>query len=123
MFTLSFRHDFRVPDLVSSALRPLPLLPLEIFLQQLASSIVARHPDILERIGRTDRLRFGIDPSDVPFAVEIELHHGVVGLRLLRSFDERSSFMRGSPGRWRHLSGLSTERPMEMRCSSRARSS
>ena len=89
MFTLSFRHDFRVPDFVSSALRPLPLLPLEIFLQQRASSIVARHPDILERIGRTDRLRFGIDPSDVPFAVEIELHHSVVGLRVLRSFDER----------------------------------
>ena len=89
MFTLPFRHDFRVPDLVSSALRPVPLLPLEIFLKQLARSIVARHPDILERIGRTDWLRFGIDPSDVPFSVEIELHRGVVRLRLLRSFDER----------------------------------
>jgi predicted lipid carrier protein YhbT len=89
MFTLSFRHDFRVPDLVSSALRPLPLLPLEVFLRQLTSSIVARHPDILERIGRTDLLRFGIDPVDVPFAMEIELRDGTAGVRLMRSLEER----------------------------------
>lgn len=89
MFTLSFRHDFRVPDLVSSALRPLPLLPLEIFLQQLTSSIVRRHPDILERIGRTG-LRFGIDPIDVPFVMEIELRDGSAGVRVMRSLDGRS---------------------------------
>ncbi|MFN3746954.1 MAG: SCP2 domain-containing protein [Hyphomicrobiaceae bacterium] len=89
MFTVSLRRDFRVPDLVSSALRPLPLLPLEIFLQQLASNIVARHPDILERIGRVALLRFGIDPIDVPFAIEIELHDSSVGVRVLRSLDQR----------------------------------
>jgi hypothetical protein len=61
MFTLSLRHYIRLTEFVSSALRPLPLLPLEIFLQQLTSSIVRRHPDILERIGRTGLLRFGID--------------------------------------------------------------
>jgi len=94
MFTLSLRRDFRVPDVVSSALRPLPLLPLEIFLQQLASNIVARHPDILTRIGRTDLLRFGIDPSDVPFAIEIELRDGVVGVRLRRELDGQSQHAR-----------------------------
>jgi predicted lipid carrier protein YhbT len=88
MFTLSLRRDFRVPDLVSSALRPLPLLPLEVFLQELASSIVARHPDILERIGRSDFLRFGIDPLDVPFAMMIELRNGAVSVRLVRTLDE-----------------------------------
>ncbi|WP_083528907.1 SCP2 sterol-binding domain-containing protein [Hyphomicrobium sp. CS1BSMeth3] len=94
MFTLSFRRDFRVPDVVSSALRPLPLLPLEIFLQQLASNIVTRHPDILTRIGRTDLLRFGIDPTDVPFAIEIELRDGVVGVHLRRELDEQSQHAR-----------------------------
>lgn len=90
MFTLSFRHDFRVPDLVSSALRPLPLLPLEIFLQQLTSSIVRRHPDILERIGRIGLLRFGIDPIDVPFVMEIELRDSTANVRVIRSLEGRS---------------------------------
>lgn len=89
MFTLSLRPDFRVPDLVSSVLRPLPLLPLEIFLQQLTSSIVRRHPGILERIGRSGLLRFGIDPIDVPFAMEIALRDNSASVRLMRSLDER----------------------------------
>lgn len=86
----SFRRDFRVPDTISSALRPLPLLPLEIFLQQLARNIVTRHPDILTRIGRPTLLRFGIDPSDVPFAIEIVLRSGMVDVHLRRELDERS---------------------------------
>lgn len=87
MFILSLRRDFRVPDIVSSALRPLPLLPLEIFLQQLTSSIVTRHPDILHRIGRPDLLRIGIDPIDVPFAIEITLRNSSAGVRLMRSLN------------------------------------
>jgi predicted lipid carrier protein YhbT len=86
MFTLSFRHDFRVPDVISSALRPLPLLPLQVVLQQFASSIISRHPDIPERIGRSHVL-FGIEPVDVPFVIEIALRDGAVKVRLLRAFD------------------------------------
>jgi len=89
MFTVSFRRDYRVPDLVSSVLRPLPLLPLEIFLQQLTSSIVLRHPDMLQRIDRPGPLRFGIDPVDVPFAMEITLRDGSARVRLMRSLDGR----------------------------------
>lgn len=90
MLTFSLKRDFRVPDAISSALRPLPLLPLEIFLQQLARNIVARHPDMMTRIDRPNLLRFSIDPSDVPFAIEIELRNGVVDVRLRRELDERS---------------------------------
>jgi predicted lipid carrier protein YhbT len=67
-------------------LRPLPLLPLQVVLQQFASSIISRHPDIPERIGRSHVL-FGIEPVDVPFVIEIALRDGAVKVRLLRAFD------------------------------------
>jgi O2-independent ubiquinone biosynthesis accessory factor UbiT len=88
--------DFRVPGFVSIALRPLPLRPLELFLQQLADSIAERYPGIIERIGYARPLRFGIEPSDVPFAVRIELGEAGVRLQVMRHLDDVDARISGT---------------------------
>jgi predicted lipid carrier protein YhbT len=88
--------DFRVPGFVSIALRPLPLRPLELFLQALADSIADRYPGIIERIGCARSLRFGIDPSDVPFAVCIELGEAGVRLQVMRRLNDVDARISGT---------------------------
>jgi predicted lipid carrier protein YhbT len=69
-----------LPAFVGLALRPLPTAPLELVLQRLADSILARHPGLLERIGSDGVPRFCIDPLDLPLAVLMEVRDG--GARL-----------------------------------------
>ena len=84
--TTSF-SAFRVPEYLSLALRPLPLLPLEIALRRLAASILARHPTLLDRLGREGARRFGIELLDLPFAIVIEIVEGTVVLSVVRQLD------------------------------------
>lgn len=61
-----------IPSIVAQAMRPLPLLPLEIVLGRIADGICRRHPHIFDRLGTHVGKRFGIKPTDLPFAFVIE---------------------------------------------------
>jgi predicted lipid carrier protein YhbT len=61
-----------IPSLVARAIRPLPLLPLEIVLAGITNRICRRHPNIFDRLGTHVGKRFGIKPTDLPFAFVIE---------------------------------------------------
>jgi predicted lipid carrier protein YhbT len=72
-----------LPAFVAFALRPLPTGPLELVLQRLADSIVARHPQLIARMGGDSARCFGIEPLDLPFAVLIEVRDGAVRLSVI----------------------------------------
>jgi predicted lipid carrier protein YhbT len=61
-----------LPPVVALALRPLPLLPLQLLLSVLLDAAVRRHPRIFDRLGAHTAKRYGIDPTDMPFAIVIE---------------------------------------------------
>jgi O2-independent ubiquinone biosynthesis accessory factor UbiT len=61
-----------VPPLLALAARPLPLLPLQTVLSVVMLSICRNHPKIFERLGAHARKRFGIKPTDLPFAFLLE---------------------------------------------------
>ncbi|MDJ1158214.1 SCP2 sterol-binding domain-containing protein [Chelatococcus sp. SYSU_G07232] len=57
-----------VPFLVSLAVRPLPLGPLQPLLAGFMAAVTRRHPRIFERLGPHAGKRFGLDPTDLPLA-------------------------------------------------------
>ena len=61
-----------VSPLLALAMRPLPLLPLQPLLAVLLHRIERRHPGIFERLGDHAGKRFGIRPTDLPFAFVLE---------------------------------------------------
>ncbi|MGE0753301.1 MAG: SCP2 domain-containing protein [Variibacter sp.] len=61
-----------LPPIVALAIRPLPLAPLQPLLALLVQRIRQHHPEIFERLGSHAEKRFGIDPSDLPFAFVLE---------------------------------------------------
>jgi predicted lipid carrier protein YhbT len=61
-----------LPPLLSAALRPLPLAPLQPALAVLLRAVVRRHPRIFDRLGEHAEKRFGLDPTDLPFALLLE---------------------------------------------------
>lgn len=61
-----------LPSLLRQALRPLPLLPLQIALGAFLRGLSRRHPHLLDRLGPHRGKRFGIRPTDLPFAFVIQ---------------------------------------------------
>ncbi|MBP1061975.1 putative lipid carrier protein YhbT [Bradyrhizobium diazoefficiens] len=61
-----------IPPLLALALRPLPLLPLQLVLGGFLERILRRNPGLLDRLGEHRRARFGIKPTDLPFAFIVE---------------------------------------------------
>ena len=61
-----------VPPLLALAARPLPLLPLQTVLSIVLLNICRKHPRIFDRLGEHARKRFGIKPTDLPFAFLLE---------------------------------------------------
>jgi O2-independent ubiquinone biosynthesis accessory factor UbiT len=61
-----------VPPLLALAARPLPLLPLQTVLSVVLLRICRKHPRIFDRLGEHVRKRFGIKPTDLPFAFLLE---------------------------------------------------
>lgn len=84
-----------LPPLVSAALRPLPLPPLELFLAALLKRIVRQHPRMFERLGPHAGKRYGLAPSDVPFAFILDTSAQAPRIRAVRrlnaSLDARIS--------------------------------
>lgn len=61
-----------IPPLVAMAMRPLPLLPLQLVLGGVLQRIYRRNPALFDRLGPHARARFGIRPIDLPFAFVVE---------------------------------------------------
>lgn len=61
-----------IPPLLALAIRPLPLLPLQLVLSGFLARILRRHPGLLDRLGDHRRARFGIRPLDLPFGFIVE---------------------------------------------------
>jgi predicted lipid carrier protein YhbT len=62
----------KIPPLVAVAIRPLPLLPLQLALSGFLHRIWTRNPAIFDRLGPHAGARFGIKPTDLPFAFVVE---------------------------------------------------
>ena len=67
------------PGLVSTALRPLPLGPIQLFLSAVLRRIVRHHPHMFERLGSYAGKRYGLDPSDLPFAFILDTAPQILG--------------------------------------------
>ncbi|MBR0714965.1 SCP2 domain-containing protein [Bradyrhizobium liaoningense] len=61
-----------IPPLLAVAMRPLPLLPLQLILSGVLQRILQRNPAIFDRLGEHSRARFGIEPTDLPFSFVVE---------------------------------------------------
>jgi predicted lipid carrier protein YhbT len=70
--------------LLGRATRPLPLLPLELVLGGFLHRILKRNPRIFDRLGPHAAKRFGIAPTDLPFAFVIEATASRRGLSAVR---------------------------------------
>src|SRR3990172_3894532 len=84
----------RVPGFVALALRPLPLMPLELLLQRLAAGIVMRLPCLLDRLKACLGRRIGIDPNDLPFAILLEPKDGTIRVRVVRELGHEPTHAR-----------------------------
>lgn len=62
----------RLPPWLARAVAPLPLAPLQPALALMLARIGRAHPDLYDRLGEHADKRFGIDPTDLPFAFVLE---------------------------------------------------
>jgi O2-independent ubiquinone biosynthesis accessory factor UbiT len=75
-----------VPSVLAHAIRPLPLLPLEIALAAFLQRVCRRNPRLFERLGSHQAKRFGIKPTDLPFAFVIQAAAPRPQLAVVREF-------------------------------------
>lgn len=61
-----------LPPWIAFAMRPLPLAPLQPALALMLARIGQSHPGLYDRLGDHAGKRFGIDPTDLPFAFVLE---------------------------------------------------
>lgn len=73
------------PAILTLALRPLPLMPVQFLLSRIFDAVVRQHPSIFDRLGVHADKRFGIDPSDMPFAFVLEPRPDEPRLAVVRS--------------------------------------
>lgn len=62
----------RLPSWLRRAVAPLPLAPLQPVLSLMLTRIGRLHPGLYERLGEHAGKRFGIVPTDLPFAFVLE---------------------------------------------------
>lgn len=77
------------PAFVSVALRPLPLGPLQLFLSAVLRRIVHHHPGMFERLGSYAGKRYGLAPSDLPFAFVLHTAPRTPRIVVVRSLPDR----------------------------------
>jgi len=61
-----------IPPLLAQAIRPLPILPLQLALAGFLRRLCRRNPHLFDRLGEHAHKRFGIKPTDLPLAFVIE---------------------------------------------------
>ncbi|NRP12638.1 hypothetical protein XMM379_001211 [Aliiroseovarius sp. xm-m-379] len=79
--TLTIPH---VPQLAARALRGLPLMPLSFSLTAYARKIAVQHPGLFRRLGEHDHTPFVLDPTDLPFVIELQPGGGKPKIRVVR---------------------------------------
>jgi predicted lipid carrier protein YhbT len=62
----------QVPPWLARAVAPLPLAPLQPALALMLDRIVRAYPQLHDRLGEHAHKRFGINPTDLPFAFVLE---------------------------------------------------
>lgn len=75
-----------VPSIVSTALRPLPLFPLQPLLALCIKGILKKSPQIFDRLGEHAGKRFGLKPTDFPFAFVLDTYPEAPSAKAVRSF-------------------------------------
>ena len=78
-----------LPAFVSTALRPLPLGPLQLFLSAVLRRIVRHHPRMFERLGSYAGKRYGLVASDLPFAFVLDTASQAPRIMVVRSLPDR----------------------------------
>lgn len=78
-----------LPPLVSTALRPLPLPPLQLFLSAVMRRIVRHHPRMFERLGPYAGKRYGLAPTDLPLAFVLDTTPRAPKVIAVRSLPDR----------------------------------
>ncbi|MDA5093763.1 SCP2 sterol-binding domain-containing protein [Aliiroseovarius sp. KMU-50] len=74
----------QLPPLAARALRRLPLTPLSFSLTAYARRIAKHHPGLFRRLGEFDHTRFVIDPTDLPFVIEMQPNGGQPKIKVVR---------------------------------------
>ncbi|TNF20737.1 MAG: sterol-binding protein [Rhodobacteraceae bacterium] len=62
----------------------MPLAPLTLALTAFSRGIARRHPGLFRRLGDYGHTRFVLDPTDLPFVIELEPNGGAPRVRLTR---------------------------------------
>ena len=76
-----------MPWLLARGMAFLPTAPLELVVDAIFNSVLARHPRMLARLGQHARKRFAIDPIDCPFAFLLEPNPASPRLRVVSSLE------------------------------------
>jgi predicted lipid carrier protein YhbT len=87
--TPSHRPAKALPASVATALRPLPLGPLQLFLSAVLRRILRNHPRLFERLGPYAGKSYGLTPSDLPFAFVLDTARHAPRIRIVRSLPDR----------------------------------
>jgi predicted lipid carrier protein YhbT len=66
-------------------MQPLPLEPLRWALARVLRSVASRHPGLFQRLGPHAHKRFGIEPTDLPFAFVIAPHPRTPTIAVMRA--------------------------------------
>lgn len=74
----------KVPPIVARALSVLPLAPLSLSLTAYSKRVAAHHPSLFRRLGEHDHARFVLDPTDLPFVIELAPNGGVPKIKVVR---------------------------------------
>lgn len=83
------RRVAALPPLLTAALRPLPLAPLQPALALALRAVLRQHPRVFERLGEHAGRRFGLDPTDLPFALVLEPGPGAPRIVAVRRLPRR----------------------------------
>ncbi|MCB8820553.1 ubiquinone anaerobic biosynthesis accessory factor UbiT [Microvirga rosea] len=83
--TISHTPAGAFPPLITLALRPLPLLPLQLFLSAVLRRILGQHPRMFERLGPYAGRSYGLAPSDLPFAFVLHTASTAPTITVVRS--------------------------------------
>jgi len=65
-------------------MRPLPLFPLQPILTACLHSVLKKHPGIFDRLGEHAEKRFGLKPTDLPFAFVLDPYPECASVKVVR---------------------------------------
>lgn len=85
----------RFPTLLARPLALLPLAPLSISLTAYSRRVAKHHPGLFRRLGAFDHTRFALDPTDLPFVINLEPCGGVPKVTVTRTAEQADTTIAG----------------------------